>query len=68
MRYGYIRTSVLRARGERPAAILAVRARTRNLLRDIADTTGPVIERARERGTDASGTIRRIDRLARISI
>lgn len=33
-------------------------------LDEIKRTTGPVVERARERGTDASGTIRKIDRLA----
>lgn len=31
----------------------------------VLDVTGPVIENARERGTDSSGTLRKIDRIAR---
>ena len=33
-------------------------------MNEIQKTTGPIVERARERGTDASGTIRKIDRIA----
>lgn len=69
----YTRTSVLRAQGLRPTTILALRQRARRAtasasdlssrLAAVAAVTGPVVERARERGTDASGTIRKIDRL-----
>jgi hypothetical protein len=35
---------------------------------EISQTTTAVVERARDRGTEASGTVRMIDRIARDSI
>lgn len=80
----YVRNSVLRARGEKPnhtnprararraeAALAQADAKATQYLvglKSVEAITSPIIERARERGTDSGGTIRRIARTVEAAI